>query len=348
MKILIVHQYASQEKAALRIRDRLAGHDVGLAAVATLDDIRRLVDEGLGEREIVILTLGGRETQAFADRLARQVAAGRASRPLVVAMTVGVVLDRIFCGTYMAREPADVVFVNRRADVARVEELYAAVGPVPEHKVRACLCPIFAEAPAGAPPYGEPVRTVAFAAQTDMPITRDEREYIAQRLIGYARRHPDRTVVVKPKHRPGERSGHPQKFPYEEILARKGRPANLVLSYEPMADVIARSDLILTVSSTALVEAVVAGIRGAVVADLGVSEVVGTSYFARSGLLATFDEIEDDRLPRHDEAWLRGELDAPGVAEAVGALEPLARRAKAGDLPWRARRSPAFPPGTIF
>ena len=60
----------------------------------------------------------------------------------------------------------------------------------------------------------------------------------------------------------------------------------------------------LTVSSTAALEAVGAGVRTAFIADLDVSEQLGNHIFLESGLLRTFDQLERDDIGIPIKSWL--------------------------------------------
>ena len=72
------------------------------------------------------------------------------------------------------------------------------------------------------------------------------------------------------------------------------RPPNFSIDYTPISDRLDDLDLMLTVSSTAALEAVGAGVRTAFIADLDVREQLGNHIFLSSGLLRTFDQLEID------------------------------------------------------
>ncbi|WP_282699210.1 DUF6716 putative glycosyltransferase [Streptantibioticus silvisoli] len=122
-----------------------------------------------------------------------------------------------------------------------------------------------------------------------------------------------------------------------------------------MGDVLDATDLLVTVSSTAALEAMHRGIPTAVVTDLGVREALGNHQFLGSGALASFDELDDGVLPNADPGWLRRHgVIADGdpfdaVRERVGALVD---RAAAGRLPapqpyLTERIAPGYLPGVL-
>jgi hypothetical protein len=85
--------------------------------------------------------------------------------------------------------------------------------------------------------------------------------------------------------------------------ATRSLPSNLVIEHAPIDALIPRSDLLLTVSSTAALEAVAAGTRVAFVADW-VNDAALNPRLLPSGLLRRFDDIEADRISVPDPEWL--------------------------------------------
>jgi len=66
---------------------------------------------------------------------------------------------------------------------------------------------------------------------------------------------------------------------------------------------VADVDLLVTMSSTASLEALGAGARVALVLDLGIHEKYGNQVFLDSGLLRTFGQISRDELGQPDDQW---------------------------------------------
>ena len=72
----------------------------------------------------------------------------------------------------------------------------------------------------------------------------------------------------------------------------------------------------LTISSTAALEAVGAGVRTAFIADLEVREQLGNHIFLDSGLLRTFDQLERDDIGVPAKAWIEDYFFDHGVTPA--------------------------------
>lgn len=340
MKICVAYQHATQQKVADFLKKPLAEYTIETVYIDDSVALPDLVRNRLFSYDLVILTVGGplipalmRELKGYLEELP----AGN-RRPYFLSLTVGVILDSVYYSTYMRREPSDTVLVGRQSDVDRINRMYRilAQGDIPATKVIACRNPIYGDAPPEPIDHDAPIKSICFAVQTDIPRGYSERVYIARRLLEYAQTHPGRKVVLKPKHRPGEQSAHPQQFAYEDILhgLTEGKlPDNLIISYESMRQAIRECDVVLTISSTAVVESLMMGRRSVVLVDFGVSELLGNSYFLESGMLATFDEVLRDEIPRHDPEWLERETDAPTIDQIIRRLEPMIEQCRRGELP---------------
>ncbi|MEU8954105.1 DUF6716 putative glycosyltransferase [Streptomyces sp. NPDC048518] len=268
--------------------------------------------------DLIVLALVGGAVQAVLHGLARvtrdaRLSGGPARRPVVVTGYVGVVYEKLADGLLL-RHGADVVLANSRQDAERFRAVYEGVGADASAVTEAAL-PFLGGAPYEKKhdPY-----TVVFAAQPSVPETAAHRGYLLRRLAEHARRHPDREVLLKLRSRPGEHTTHIEELPYQKLAQRLdgGLPANCRLVYGHMGEVLDRTDLLVTVSSTAALESLHRRIPTAVLTDLGVREALGNHHFTGSGCLASWDQLDAGHLPVPDERWLARQ----GVA-ADGAYE---------------------------
>lgn len=147
---------------------------------------------------------------------------------------------------------------------------------------------------------------LVFAAQAIVPRERLERLHVARLLIAAALADPAKRVVVKLRAVRGEKQTHRERDAFEELLAGLGPlPVNLVISAEPMAHALDRAEGLLTISSTAAIEAVARGIPVIALDTFGVSDELINPVFRTSGLLAGDDDViaRAFRHPRTE--WLR-------------------------------------------
>ncbi|MFT4279844.1 DUF6716 putative glycosyltransferase [Microbacterium sp.] len=300
----------------------------------------------------VVLAVQGPLVERFTDDLhvRREEDGAAPSGPVVIAGWVGIIIEKIIAG-YLDRCAADLVAVNS-ADNLRDFRAAARLLGIPDANLLLSGLPLLPAAPA---PVGTgPLRTVLFADQPTVPAGRADRAYLYQRLADYARAHPDRQVLLRPRHRPGEGTFHVMRHHPETVLASlPPSPDNFAVTYEPITSLLPRTDLLLTVSSTAGLEAVGAGVRTAFIGDLGVHEKHGNHVLLASGLLATFDDLEADRLPTARRAWLDDLFVHDGDGAPRRPAERIVDRAvelhalPPGDRPGAAVAASAFVRGRI-
>ncbi|MFJ6834504.1 DUF6716 putative glycosyltransferase [Streptomyces sp. NPDC091209] len=247
--------------------------------------------------DVVVLALVGGAVQAVLHGLARAWD-GRTKRPLVVTGYVGVVYEKLADGLLL-RHGADLVLANSRQDADRFKAVYEGVGADAGSVTEVALPFLGGAAYEENDPY-----TVVFAAQPSVPESRKDRTYLLDRLIRHARLHPDREVLLKLRSRPGEHTTHIEELPYQKLVQKADPPANFRLVYGHMGEVLDRTDLLVTISSTAALESLHRRIPTVVLSDLGVREALGNHHFVGSGCLASWDQLDAGYRPVPDAAWV--------------------------------------------
>ncbi|MGW4887042.1 DUF6716 putative glycosyltransferase [Streptomyces murinus] len=247
--------------------------------------------------DILVLALVGGGVQAMLHGL--RGAWGTGPRPVVVTGYVGVVYEKLADGLLL-RHGADLVLANSRHDADRFRAVYEGVGADASSVTEVAL-PFLG----GAPYSGEhDPYTVVFAAQPSVPDNRRDRTYLLDRLIRHARTHPEREVLLKLRSKPGEHTTHIEELPYQKLVQGKDVPGNFRLVYGHMGEVLDRTDLLVTVSSTAALEALHRRVPTVVLTDLGVREALGNHHFTGSGCLASWDQLDAGHRPAPDEEWV--------------------------------------------
>jgi hypothetical protein len=285
-------------------------------AVRTAPLVEHLADPALAEADVLVLAAVGGTVQSalhgMRQRWPSDEGCGRRRRPVVVTGYVGVVYEKLTDGLLL-RAGADVVLANSRVDAERFREVYRELGPDPESVVETALPFLGGERYDPAPvEEGQRPYTVCFVAQPSVPADRAGRMHLLRRAAGHARRHPGREVLVKLRSRPGEHTTHLEEFPYQKLLGRlPNLPPNLRTVYGHMGEVLDRTDLCVTVSSTAALESMQRGIPTAVLTDLGIREVLGNHHFTGSGCMTSWDALDAGEAPVARPEWLRGN----GVSE---------------------------------
>ncbi|MEV6397796.1 DUF6716 putative glycosyltransferase [Streptomyces sp. NPDC051907] len=303
--------HPSIELSGFLLRGRATPTARQLAEVgASADDLREATGGEFlravrdGQYDVVVLALVGGAVQAMLHGLA---ALELPRRPVVVTGYVGVVYEKLADGLLL-RHGADVVLANSRHDADRFRAVYEGVGADASSVTEAAL-PFLGGAPYAARADRD---TVVFAAQPSVPESRADRTYLLRRLVEHARLHPGREVLLKLRSKPGEHTTHLEELPYQRLADKLpgGLPPNLSLVYGHMGEVLDRTDLLVTVSSTAALESLHRRIPTAILSDLGVREALGNHHFLGSGLLTSWDQLDGGRRPDPDPQW----LDRQGVA----------------------------------
>ncbi|MFJ3900629.1 DUF6716 putative glycosyltransferase [Streptomyces sp. NPDC090025] len=270
-----------------------------------LREVRDAAARGEGY-DVIVLALVGGTVRAMLQGLADL---GLDRRPVLVTGYVGVVYEKLADGLLL-RHGADVVLANSRHDAERFRAVYEGVGADPGSVVEAAL-PFLGGAP-HAPEAGRD--TLVFAAQPSVPVSKAERAYVLRRLVEHARLRPDREVLLKLRSRPGEHTTHLEEFPYQKLVRDLPVPPNFRLVYGHMGEVLDRTDLLVTVSSTAALESLHRRVPTAILTDMGVREALGNHHFIGSGLLTSFDALDKGVVPTPDEEWLARQGVAAGGA----------------------------------
>lgn len=281
--------------------------------------------------DVVVSSLAGPLTHRLSLDLAAALPGGHGG-PVLVSGWVGIIIEKVTAG-YLDRSGTDVVAVNSLDDLDHFRRTGETLGIPTENLVLSGL-PFLSSTPQEQ--RTGPVSTVLFADQPTVPASEEERSYVYRRLVEHARRHPDRQVLLKPRHRPGEDTFHRMAHHPADLLASEDLPANFRIDYTPIADLLPHVDLLVTMSSTACLEAVDHGARVALLLDLGVHERHGNHVFLDSGLLRTFDQIDADDLGRPSDSFVRSWFagrDRPSPVVVVDRVEELLR---SGHRPSRA------------
>jgi hypothetical protein len=309
--------------APANVRHALSPDQLAAAKVTEFHKLmwRELLEAAIGS-DCVVLSLQGPLVEKFTDELAllRQERGEVDHWPVVVTGWVGIIIEKIVAG-YLDRAGSDVIAVNSADNLREFQKAGQRLG-IPADNLLLSGLPLLPNT--AAPMKSGPIRKVVFADQPTIPVDSWDRAYVYQRLIDYATAHPETEVLLKPRHRPEESTFHQMDFhPEQHLRSLTAAPANFKVVYEPITSLLKTTDLLLTVSSTAGLEAVGAGVPTIFIGDLGVHEKHGNHVLADSGLIATFDDLEAGVIPTPDPAWM---ADMFVDSDSLRPTERIARR----------------------
>ncbi|MFT4303205.1 MAG: DUF6716 putative glycosyltransferase [Candidatus Woesearchaeota archaeon] len=148
------------------------------------------------------------------------------------------------------------------------------------------------------------IKTILFAEQSDIPETLDERNYLCEKLIELADRQPKCKILIKIRRKKNEDNVHKTTYHLEDILKNKKIPKNLIITYSPIQELIKKTDLMITISSTAAIESIAYGVKTYIITDFGINTKYGTSYFKGSNIFSNLDNIFNSTNKNIPSEWL--------------------------------------------
>lgn len=302
--------------------------------------------------DAVLLACTGPSAHAYQEALSRA-----RHRPVLIAGIPGIALPaRRRAWGYRGAVDLFVVHSHREVDeYDRVRMLmgksgqvglatipFLAPGPTPtgfglNTLPRQADAPEHQQAAQTGTPHG---RRVLFATQAKVPRVRRERIEILLALEDLAIRRPDLQVVVKTRGLSGEFHTHHEPHHYADIwkeLVSTGRArsaSSLEFAAGSMAEQLRDAAALVTVSSTAVLEAMALDLPVLLIDEFGVSESLINQVFVGSGCLAGLDALRSADF-RHPEKWWLEEnyFHAVGDNTWIPMLTSLVARAGAGELP---------------
>ncbi len=273
---------------------------------------------------VLIATIG-----PLADLLAEGVLSQVRHRPVLISGIPGIALPaRRKALVY--RSQIDVMVMHSHREVRRFQKLATANGF--GHHFALAQLPFITARTTPVPANGD----IVFAAQAIVPLPRAQRVQVLRWLAELAVRNPQQRVVLKVRAQAGERQTHDEPHSYVDLLHHElpQRPTNLVVEDGPMAAQLDAASALVTISSTAIIEAMARGIPVIALNEFGVRRKLLNEVFRYSGILAGADELlaGDFRAPRDE--WARDNyLHDDSENTWLAMIDDLVRRAQVDALP---------------
>jgi hypothetical protein len=319
-----------QRKAALA-ETAFAGHDPEVVSPA---QFARTVQQT--RPDAVLLACTGPTAHAYQEALSRVT-----HRPVLLSGIPGIALPaRRRAWGY--RGAVDLFVVHSHREVQEYERVRVMTGK----SGRVALATIPFLSPAGTAEAGRPQaptrrsNRVLFATQGKVPRLRRERLDILMALDRLAAARPDLAVVVKTRGVPGEFHTHHEPHHYADLwheLVVTGRvhdPQALQFVAGSMAEQLRDAAALLTVSSTAVLEAMALNLPVLLIDEFGVSESLINQVFVGSNCLGDLSSVQaaDFRAPAR--WWLSDNYFHPPEQNTwTSMLDELVDAARAGQLP---------------
>ncbi|RYD23726.1 MAG: hypothetical protein EOP88_03075 [Verrucomicrobiaceae bacterium] len=309
---LLPHQVTSRHHVML-VRDGQVTREqiLGIlgeepASVLSMEETFSEVMEG--GYDWIILSAENTSCRRFFDLLSKHQAA---ARPRVATIYPGI-LFRHHVDGLSARMPADLVILNSSNDQRLYRRLLEAVGGSSDNSFN--LGPVTALGAKTKPAEGR--NKVVFFDQPSVPRTVGEKAYIFRELLKLADRHPELEFCVKLRVTPRQMTLHKggqDALGVFEACNASASGRRLTLVDGSSRDVIANACLCLSVSSTALIEAIAFGCPAAAITDFGIDEEYGVSFFLGSGITRSFSALDPYDPPVVNPEWIADNLGEPNL-----------------------------------
>ena len=148
---------------------------------------------------------------------------------------------------------------------------------------------------------------ILFADQNVIPKDLSDRRYVAKSIVELAKSRPNAEVILK------TRDGHKYstslfkaKWSMASLVqdfCEEGFPSNFKIESGDLGTWLSKATLLVTISSTAAIEALQGGVPIAIISDMGICSRNGTSYFEDSNCLATFNQLCKGYIPAVKQEW---------------------------------------------
>ncbi|WP_084100017.1 DUF6716 putative glycosyltransferase [Demequina sp. NBRC 110051] len=289
-------------------------------AVVDVQDVGRRVSSGV---DILLLACRG----PLIGHLFSTVLADASRRPVVAAGIPGLWFPPTERGlAFRAEVDVMIVHSERERDAGRALVRHGA------HQWGLASLAVATARPAPAERTDARDGALVFAPQALVPRTVADRRRLLDALIDTARAHPDVPVVIKLRGGEDEAQTHREFASFPQLADEAGPlPANLQFARGALADHLDGALGLVTVSSTAALEAIAARVPTLIIGDFGVDEENLNIVFAGSGLVGTLDDVRALRLFEPHQEWLAANYfhdaqasDWVATVEAL-AVDPAAR-----------------------
>ncbi|WFR68461.1 hypothetical protein P9139_10030 [Curtobacterium flaccumfaciens] len=255
--------------------------------------------------DAVLVSLIGPVAELVIEEVHRRVS----RRPVLVTGLPGISFPAKWKGVFF-RARADLFVLHSHREVRAYEELAAGGGVVPHFALatlpfarRGTAVTTVADVRDAATTVSGVRDAVVFAAQPSVPADRADRVRVVGWLVETARRHPEWRVVIKVRAGAGEPQTHREQDPYPSLVPA-GAPANLVVESGPMSEHLDRAVALVTVSSTAVLEAAARGVPALTLTDFGIGRHLINEVFVGSGLEGDAIDLVDGRFGVVRAEWM--------------------------------------------
>jgi len=188
-------------------------------------------------------------------------------------------------------------------------------------------------------PCTDPITSLVFTPQALVPHSAAQRSRILLALHAAAINHPTVRVIVKVRALAGERQTHNERFPYDALWEELCQadptldPGAVEFKTGPLVDYLVPGAAHVTVSSTAALESMAAGLPTMILSDFGVNERLLNSVYAQSGCVGGLADMTELNFGTPSAQWLTDNYFHDEPSQLPAHLMELAAATRSGQLP---------------
>ena len=263
--------------------------------------------ESLANLDVIHIVTHGLYIQQLTYYLHERFSNAPHKKPFVITGLIGVLGGALY-HFYNFRQLCDLIYTTGDFDKTRIQKVAKKWGHNKE-KIISTGLPILDYMANNhhkiSAKTSEFEETIVFIGQPTFPSSYSDRKWVLKKLIELAIKFPQKKVILKPRVKFTEQTIHLTQFHYSSLLEEwtEEIPQNFSINYDNIQNIILMSDLIISISSTALLEAIVANKNIAIISDFGISETWGNHVFLDSGAITSFNEIMNNKRPKLDVTW---------------------------------------------
>ncbi|PKG34584.1 hypothetical protein CXF65_11610 [Psychrobacter sp. Sarcosine-3u-12] len=151
------------------------------------------------------------------------------------------------------------------------------------------------------------ITNVMFILQPGILDHHKQLEHLGMWLLDYSQRYPKRNIILKARGRKGiehVNSKHEKNYFHDFWNDFCGNlDSRVSIVYGEMEDILPNVDLVISYTSTSLLEALIVGKKTAAISDFGISKSIGNVYLSDSNLLISTNDVLDDKIPEVNLNW---------------------------------------------
>ena len=142
-------------------------------------------------------------------------------------------------------------------------------------------------------------KNIIFFEQPTFPKNKHERIHLVEQLIHLAIIYKDHNIIIKPRFSEKIGHAHRPKYLLQNILAKiNNKPNNIKISYNNIYDLFKECKLALTISSTAGLESLLAGIPTLFISDFCNNDnLYGSADFNKYNATISFEKLFNKEIP---------------------------------------------------